>query len=159
VRKAPEFYSPLFPGVPDDLPYVWPGTDPDVLTDTVSAARRMPGDSGLWVFRPRNLAEFEEWTTTATVTLRDVSPLGKRGPKWKAQLSAFSALDEGAPIAVLMVGGESLLRGIVTGTAVASTDENGETVFRLPIELRDEVPRRAFAYPALLQDPRTLFSV
>jgi hypothetical protein len=25
VRKDPEHYGPLFPGVPDDLPYVWPG--------------------------------------------------------------------------------------------------------------------------------------
>ena len=25
VRKDVEFYGPLFPGVPDDLPYVWPG--------------------------------------------------------------------------------------------------------------------------------------
>lgn len=24
VRKDPAFYGPLFPGVPDDLPYVWP---------------------------------------------------------------------------------------------------------------------------------------
>lgn len=24
VRKMPEFYGPLFPGVPDDLPYLWP---------------------------------------------------------------------------------------------------------------------------------------
>lgn len=24
VRKLPEHYRPLFPGVPDDLPYVWP---------------------------------------------------------------------------------------------------------------------------------------
>ncbi len=24
VRKDPERYAPLFPGVPDDLPYVWP---------------------------------------------------------------------------------------------------------------------------------------
>ncbi|MFI0742244.1 MSMEG_6728 family protein [Streptomyces sp. NPDC021100] len=27
VRKAREIYSPLFPGVPDDLPYVWPASD------------------------------------------------------------------------------------------------------------------------------------
>ncbi|MET7683371.1 MSMEG_6728 family protein [Streptomyces sp. NPDC005423] len=27
VRKAPELYRPLFPDVPDDLPYVWPGSD------------------------------------------------------------------------------------------------------------------------------------
>lgn len=24
IRKDPEFYTPLFPGVPSDLPYVWP---------------------------------------------------------------------------------------------------------------------------------------
>ena len=24
VRKDPDFYGPRFPGVPDDLPYVWP---------------------------------------------------------------------------------------------------------------------------------------
>lgn len=24
VRKMPEHYGPIFPGVPDDLPYVWP---------------------------------------------------------------------------------------------------------------------------------------
>ncbi|MEV7398452.1 MSMEG_6728 family protein [Aeromicrobium sp. NPDC092404] len=27
VRKDPDRYGPLFPGVPDDLPYVWPGPD------------------------------------------------------------------------------------------------------------------------------------
>ncbi|MFC7840177.1 MSMEG_6728 family protein [Streptomyces sp. NPDC001046] len=27
VRKDPEAYADLFPGVPDDLPYVWPDSD------------------------------------------------------------------------------------------------------------------------------------
>ncbi|MFD8419556.1 MSMEG_6728 family protein [Streptomyces sp. NPDC059466] len=27
VRKAPEIYTPFFPDVPDDLPYVWPTSD------------------------------------------------------------------------------------------------------------------------------------
>ncbi|MFC0602878.1 MSMEG_6728 family protein [Streptomyces palmae] len=27
VRKDPEVYAPRFPGVPDDLPYVWPASD------------------------------------------------------------------------------------------------------------------------------------
>ncbi|MGX1365201.1 hypothetical protein RKD19_000560 [Streptomyces canus] len=27
VRKEPEVYGVLFPGVPDDLPYVWPASD------------------------------------------------------------------------------------------------------------------------------------
>ncbi|MEV0123189.1 MSMEG_6728 family protein [Streptomyces sp. NPDC050703] len=29
VRKAPEIYAERFPGVPDDLPYLWPGSDRD----------------------------------------------------------------------------------------------------------------------------------
>jgi hypothetical protein len=28
VRKEPEHYGPLFPGVPDDLPYFWPTKEP-----------------------------------------------------------------------------------------------------------------------------------
>src|ERR1700744_1561881 len=28
IRKLPEFYGPQFPGVPDNLEYVWPGPDP-----------------------------------------------------------------------------------------------------------------------------------
>lgn len=27
LRKDPDHYGPLFPGVPDDLPYVWPKPD------------------------------------------------------------------------------------------------------------------------------------
>lgn len=27
LRKDPDFYGALFPGVPDDLPYVWPASD------------------------------------------------------------------------------------------------------------------------------------
>ncbi|MFE4861161.1 MSMEG_6728 family protein [Streptomyces sp. NPDC056670] len=27
VRKDPDYYRPLFPDVPDDLPYVWPTSD------------------------------------------------------------------------------------------------------------------------------------
>lgn len=31
VRKDPDFYRPLFPDVPDDLPYVWPVRSPAVV--------------------------------------------------------------------------------------------------------------------------------
>ncbi|MFC4048984.1 MSMEG_6728 family protein [Actinomadura syzygii] len=33
VRKDPAFYRPLFPGVPDDLPYVWPRSDRERAAD------------------------------------------------------------------------------------------------------------------------------
>jgi hypothetical protein len=29
VKKDPDHYRPLFPDVPDDLPYVWPASDRD----------------------------------------------------------------------------------------------------------------------------------
>ncbi|MEU3726144.1 MSMEG_6728 family protein [Streptomyces sp. NPDC031705] len=29
LRKAPDLYRHLFPGVPDDLPYLWPSSDRD----------------------------------------------------------------------------------------------------------------------------------
>jgi hypothetical protein len=31
VRKDPDFYGPRFPGVPDDLPYLWPVRAPGVI--------------------------------------------------------------------------------------------------------------------------------
>jgi hypothetical protein len=31
VRKDPAYYGPRFPGVPDDLPYLWPVRSPRVL--------------------------------------------------------------------------------------------------------------------------------
>src|SRR4051812_44766655 len=31
VRKDPDFYGPRFPGIPDDLPYLWPVRAPGVL--------------------------------------------------------------------------------------------------------------------------------
>lgn len=29
IRKDPAFYAPLFPGVPPDLPYIWPSKQPE----------------------------------------------------------------------------------------------------------------------------------
>ncbi|WP_461010200.1 MSMEG_6728 family protein [Streptomyces capparidis] len=39
LRKAPDHYGPLFPDVPDDLPYVWPPSDR-------APAGRMEGEAG-----------------------------------------------------------------------------------------------------------------
>jgi hypothetical protein len=163
VRKAPEFYTPLFPGVPDDLPYVWPGADPGVAAATADAPGEAlgadPASVPRWILRPRNAAEFEHWMTGGIVSLREVSPLGKRSPKWSAQLAAFAALAPGTPVAVLTVTGDPLVQGTVAGPPVPAVDHTGEPAMGVPVEFAGEVPRRAFGYPALLQDPRTLFSV
>jgi hypothetical protein len=161
VRKAPEFYAPLFPGVPADLPYVWPGPDPVAFAET--AAHPVPGSANvpppLSILRPRSPSEYAEWTSTGIVTLGEVSPRGTRNRKWTAQLDAFAALQPGTPLALLAADGASLVRGVVTGAVVSATDDAGEPIFRLPVEFRGDLPRSAFPYPALLQDPRTLFTV
>jgi hypothetical protein len=160
VRKAPEFYEALFPGVPDDLPYVWPGPDPvDAPVETAASTTADPDAlPPMWILRPRDATQFAEWTTTGTVTLGELSPRGKRSAKWTAQLDAFATLDPGTSIAVLTPEGDILQRGTVLD-AVVTAEDAGQRVLRLPVDLWGELPRGAFAYPALLQDPRTVFLV
>jgi len=57
------------------------------------------------------------------------------------------------------VEGSDLVRGTVTGAVMATEEDGGELILRLPIEFQGELSRQSFAYPALLQDPRTVFSV
>jgi hypothetical protein len=40
LRKDPQHYGPRFPGVPDDLPYVWPVRSPRVLEREARKANR-----------------------------------------------------------------------------------------------------------------------
>jgi hypothetical protein len=183
VRKAPEHYAPLFPGVPNDLPYLWPGPDGSPSPGAgagagANAGAAAPAPAGvdaapvatatadtsslppvLWILRPRNAEEFDDWTTSGAVTLGEVSPRGRVTPKWQAQLEVFAALEPGTPVAVLTVDGARLVRGIVADAVMASENGDGELVLRLPVEFQGELERAAFPYPALLQDPRTVFSV
>lgn len=163
VRKVPEFYGPLFPGVPDDLPYLWPGADENLFlaaTDGPSGSLETSTPfAKLWILRPRNADEFDEWIVGGAVLLREVSPRGGQTPKWTTQLEAFAALELGTPVAVLTVAGDSLVSGIVSGPVLAAENRGGEPVFRLPVDFAGVLLRRNFRYPALLQDPRTLFLV
>jgi len=118
-----------------------------------------PTASPMWILRPRNVAEFDEWMLSGTVSMGEQSPRGTRGPKWEAQLEAFAALEPGTPVAVLTVEGNDLVRGTVTGAVMATEEDGGELILRLPIDFQGELSRQSFVYPALLQDPRTVFSV
>jgi hypothetical protein len=42
IRKKPEHYGPLFPGVPDDLPYIWPVNGTKSQAAAVAAAAKRP---------------------------------------------------------------------------------------------------------------------
>ncbi len=39
LRKDDAFYGPLFPGVEDDLAYVWPGPEPREITELEASAK------------------------------------------------------------------------------------------------------------------------
>lgn len=150
LRKWPEFYGAQFPGVPDDLPYVWPAADQPL---------GIPGFSGppVWVFRPRTETELNEWLETETVSLAEASPLGRRSRGWLAQLDVFAELQGGAPIAVLADGGARLLSGRLSGEVNGYLAEIGEAGIRRAVRFEGELLRSQFPYPALLQDPRTIF--
>jgi hypothetical protein len=149
IRKDPAFYEPQFPGVPDDLDYVWPGTDPGIADDFVVG-------TPLIIVRPRDDNQLEEWVDSGGVVLGERSPVGKTGPKWLSQLDVFSTLPDGTRIAVLERSGIRLLLGELTGGAVPFADER-EVGLRRPATFDGELDRSDFPYPALLQDPRTLF--
>jgi hypothetical protein len=55
VRKDPAHYRPLFPDVPDDLPYVWP-----VRSETVVAAEKRRAER---LHRKRSRAAKKAWQT------------------------------------------------------------------------------------------------
>ena len=59
VRKDPEHYGPMFPGVPDDLPYVWPVRSEAVIERERRAIerqrqKRSRAAKKAWVTRRRN---------------------------------------------------------------------------------------------------------
>jgi hypothetical protein len=159
IRKLPEFYGPRFPDVPDDLPYVWP------VPENAAADVDLPSGSvgsSIWVLRPRDDDQLAEWLRSGTVTLGARSPRGKRTPGWLAQLDAFARLPVGSTLAAIRASGERLSVGEVTGDAApfgeSDRDGNDPGLLRR-VRFDDEIARDAFAYPALLQDPRTLFEV
>jgi hypothetical protein len=151
VRKFPEFYAQRFPGVPDDLPYLWPGTDAGAVPLTIAGAP-------LWVIRPRDADQFDDWFESGCVTLGEESPRGKRSRAWLAQLDEFAALPVDSPVAVLQGAGEQLLAGRVIDEVTAYSDEQGVGL-RRRVAFGPAVPRSSFSYPALLQDPRSFFAV
>jgi hypothetical protein len=175
MAKDPDFYRPRFTArfgpEPDDLPYVWPGSD-----DVPPAPA--PEGVGVWVVRPRNHNELGACLAAGVVGLGTQSGIdvdatgltpaelralskelsGRRPAKDLRQLSAF--LDEMAPgdrVALPIEHGAGLLLGEVLGDYLFQGREL--LPHRRPARWERVVPRSAALPPATLQDPRALFRV
>ncbi len=171
LAKDPEFYRPRFPGDPDDLPYVWPGSD-DV--PPAPAPEGVP----VWVVRPRSHNELGACLAAGVVGLGTQSGIdvdatgldptelrnlskelsGRRPAKDLRQLSAF--LDElrpGDPVGLPIEHGAGLLLGEVVGDYLFQGREL--LPHRRAARWDRVVSRSAARPPATLQDPRALFRV
>ncbi|WP_369136634.1 MSMEG_6728 family protein [Modestobacter versicolor] len=171
LAKDPEFYRARFPGDPDDLPYLWPGSD-----DVPPAPP--PAGVPVWVVRPRAHTELGAALATGVVGLGTQSGVdvdatglsaaelralskeltGKRPAKDLRQLSAL--LDEMAPgdlVGLPVEHGAGLLLGEVVGDYAFAGREL--LPHRRPARFAAVVPRSAARPPATLQDPRALFRV
>jgi hypothetical protein len=152
IRKDPAFYGPQFPGVPDNLDYFWPGTDTGI-------AERVVVGTPLIILRPRDDAQLAEWIELNQISLTESSPVGRQGPKWRAQRESFADLKSGTRIAVLGMGGAHLHAGEILGDldVVVNDGTNPTETLVRDVRFDAELARSDFPYPALLQDPRTLF--
>jgi hypothetical protein len=171
LAKDPAFYRPRFPGDPDDLPYIWPGSD-DVPSSPA------PEGVGVWVVRPRAHNELGACLAAGVIGLGTQSGIdvdatglspdelralskelsGRRPAKDLRQLSSF--LDEMAPgdrVGLPIEHGAGLLLGEVVGDYLFQGREL--LPHRRPARWERVVPRSAALPPATLQDPRALFRV
>ena len=146
VRKEPEHYRPLFPSVPDDLPYVWP--EP--------CAPRAPRDEPLsaWVVRapsPELAARFRASGQVALPALE----AGKRAGKGPRQIDAF--IGEVRIGDALELLGERLLVGEITSDY--RHDARAALPHRRSVRWIGELARSALRRPGRLQDPRLFFAL
>jgi hypothetical protein len=149
LRKDPEYYGPLFPGVPDDLPYLWPEPERELLPAE-------PAGERLWIARTGRLpAEPQPAGPASYVFLAAASPAGRAGGKWGRQVRAFQEeMHDGDPVAFPADAG---LRFVLARVAGPVRQVDGG--WQRQVEVTGMLVRREFDCPALLQDPRTLFRI
>jgi hypothetical protein len=173
LRKDPGFYRPLFGDEPE-MPYVWP--DPPSSAPPVRPAGRL-----VWIVRgtPAVVGEFltdgvvglgvdsgidvDVRGAAAGASLRDllreVAP-GRRPGKALRVLDTFvHELDPGTEVALPIEGDQALLLGEVVGEYEFDARKGVLARHRRKVRWGGRAARRDVEPPALLQDPRPLFSV
>ncbi|MDN3905390.1 MSMEG_6728 family protein [Arthrobacter sp. YD2] len=144
IEKSPEVYGPLFPDTDAGLPYVWPSP-----ADLPDPADPDPADA-LWVARA--VPDGDAATIVLPMLSAKGTPItGKRG---RQLVRLLEDMDDGDPVAVIAPNDRSRL---LLGRA-GPVELTNDTAVR-SVALSGSIPRSAFSYPAVLQDPRTLFAV
>ena len=144
IEKSPEVYGPLFPDTDAGLPYVWPA--PADVPDPVEPA---PADA-LWVARAVPDGGAAD-IVLPMLSAKGTPITGKRG---RQLVRLLEDMDDGDPVAVIAPADRTRLLLGRAGPVELTNDTARRTV-----KLSGSVPRAAFSYPAVLQDPRTLFAV
>ena len=143
LLKDPDFYGDRFPGTPAGLPYVWP--EPDTPT-----APAEPEGPWLWIARPVRDSSGPA-IELPMLSARGTPITGKKG----RQLERFlEVMNDGDTVALLGPDRSNLELGQVGPVSLTN-----DTALRRVSLTGTVLARSDFAYPALLQDPRALFTV
>ncbi|MCC3269514.1 MSMEG_6728 family protein [Arthrobacter gengyunqii] len=144
ITKAPDFYAPLFPDTRGGLPYVWPEPEHPVLPSE-------PAGDAVWVARPSvDKASGDPVIELPMLNGKGTPITGKRG---RELVRFLEDMDDGDD--VVLLGADRAVLSVGTVGPVSLTNDTAKRSVRID----GTIPRAAFRYPALLQDPRTLFRV
>jgi hypothetical protein len=183
VHKAPKIYSSVFPDAVPEMAYVWPEPRHEILPhepegDILWILRSPHQDVDPQALDTVALPPVHGFTDAVPadpdddytpVYIEDGSRRPSRQPrkappkqlvkkptrKRLAQEEAFSTLPGKTPVAVPFEHGTKFAVGQVVGRPI--TLEDGR--FGRNFTVTEIIDRSAFAYPALLQDPRVFFPV
>lgn len=177
VAKDRGFYQELFPGVDEEVEYLWPGADQLPAT---AAPDHPTGSSPVWVVRPESAAALggalavgavgvgagpgleQDLTGLDLPALREmVEPaLRRRSARPLAALVALVAeMRRAEEVAVPIENGRRLLLGEIVGDySFDAGAENGLRHSR-PVRWERVILRSSIVPPAALQDVRPLFRV
>lgn len=181
VHKEPKFYTTVFPDAEPGMDYVWPEPRHEFLPQE-------PEGDILWILRdPHDDVDPQSLDTVALPPANGAIPAAPEGDDYTpvyleeksrrpskqprkapgkqqvkkptrkrlAQEEAFSTLPGKTPVAVPFEHGTKFAVGQVVGRPI--TLEDGR--FGRHFTVTEIIDRSAFAYPALLQDPRVFFPV
>lgn len=183
VNKAPKIYSSVFPDAVPEMAYVWPEPKHELLPrepegDILWILRSPHADVDPQTLDTVALPPVHGFTAAAAADSDDdYTPVyiedGSRRPskqprkappkqlvkkptrKRLAQEEAFSTLPGKTPVAVPFEHGAKFAVGQVVGRPITLDDGRLGRNFTVT----EIIDRSAFAYPALLQDPRVFFAV